>query len=295
MKMTSPLDLTAMISDEEWERVKGKGSLSSKPRRADPEWVEPAEPNAASSDDPGSKDDDENSTAEALADAATTNTADEDARRTQEEPESATTTTAATSLKNISSKIYRLGDFIDTDALAPAQFLVTAKSDAEFGTHCLEHTHPDFRQRVRDGGSTVVVAGRAFGCGSSRMEAVQALLGAGVQCVIARSFAFIYSRNQPSLGLLGITIADEAFYDAARDGEAIEVDLDQNVAIVGGREFPFELSQMEKSLTSLGGVAPAFNKFGKKIFDALTSGSRGVTRSLKQGHGGTAGANSLNW
>jgi hypothetical protein len=53
---------------------------------------------------------------------------------------------------------------------------VTAKNDKEFGDHCLEHTHPEFRQRVKDG-AEVVVAGKAFGCGSSRQEAVQALLG----------------------------------------------------------------------------------------------------------------------
>ncbi|KAK8081097.1 hypothetical protein PG997_008915 [Apiospora hydei] len=220
----------------------------------------------------------------------------------------------APKLPNIRSKIYRLGDFIDTDALAPAQFLMTAGSDAGFGAHCLEFTHPDFRQHVTNG-ARVVVAGRAFGCGSSRMEAVQALRGAGVRCVIAPSFAFIYSRNQPSLGLLGITIADPAFYDAVDYGgdgcegyndTEIEIDLVANVVrIVGGRssisggdgggvndnnnsrntEFPFELSQMEKSLTELGGVAPAFNKFGKQIFDALTSGSRGMQKSLKKARG----------
>jgi len=303
MKMTSPLDLITMISEEEWERVKGKGSLSSTPHKSEPEWVEPAAPDTSglgtASPDSCESNNEDNSTlattkttSQTIAGAATTTTAGEDVKKIQE-PESSASE-SANALKSISAKIYRLGDFIDTDALAPAQFLVTAKNDEEFGTHCLEHTNPDFRQRVKDG-STVVVAGKAFGCGSSRMEAVQALLGAGVECVIAKSFAFIYSRNQPSLGLLGITIVDEAFYDAAADGDRIEVDLVGNVARVGGQEFPFELSQMEKSLTSLGGVAPAFNKFGKKIFDALTSGSRGVTKSLKQGHGGAAHANSLNW
>ncbi|KAK7955724.1 aconitase family protein [Apiospora aurea] len=234
-------------------------------------------------------------------------TASDDANEEAEKGEEENGT--APKLQNIRSKIYRLGDFIDTDALAPAQFLMTAGSDAGFGAHCLEFTHPDFRQHVTNR-ARVVVAGRAFGCGSSRMEAVQALRGAGVRCVIAPSFAFIYSRNQPSLGLLGITIADPAFYDAVdRGGEGgegykdteIEIDLVANVVrIVGGsssggdandnnnnrkKEFAFELSEMEKRLTELGGVAPAFNKFGKQIFDALTSGSRGVQKSLKEARG----------
>ncbi|KAH8646710.1 hypothetical protein BX600DRAFT_484655 [Xylariales sp. PMI_506] len=273
MKMTSPTDLVAMISEEQWEKFKGKGSLTSEPR-VEPQWVEPPEPVTEGETEP-----------EPAGSTSTTPTA------APGDNQAADTGT----LENIKSTIYRLGDFIDTDALAPAQYLVTAKDDAEFGTHCLEYTHPDFRARVA-AGSRVVVAGKAFGCGSSRMEAVQALLGVGVRCVVARSFAFIYSRNQPSLGLLGITISDDAFYEAAQDGAAIELDLAANVARVtvaqgdgGGeeevvvvKEFPFELSQMEKSLTSLGGVAPAFNKFGKQIFDALTSGSRKVKKTVKE-------------
>lgn len=280
MRMTSPLELILMISDEEWDEFKGKGSLSSEPRGPEPQWVEPANPVDTAA----------RTVAEAQADDTATTDEPSPAHGGSDGIDGSSST-----LKSISAAVYRLGDFVDTDALAPAQFLVTAKDDREFGTHCLEYTNPDFRGRVA-GGSTVVVAGRAFGCGSSRMEAVQALLGAGVECVIARSFAFIYSRNQPSLGLLGITITDEAFYEAAQDGVAIDVDLVANVARVGGAEYAFELSPMEKRLTSLGGVAPAFNKFGKKIFAALTSGSRGVPKSLKQqGHGSGAAATALSW
>ncbi|KAK7926607.1 hypothetical protein PG985_003605 [Apiospora marii] len=288
MKMTSPNDLVAMISNEQWERVKGKGSLSSA-LRVEPQWVEPPEPAAAANTSPNA--------APTMSDGT-----NNEAEKAGGEEEGG----ATPKLQNIKSKIYRLGDFIDTDALAPAQFLMTAGDDAGFGAHCLEFTHPDFRHRVADG-CKVVVAGRAFGCGSSRMEAVQALVGAGVRCVIARSFAFIYSRNQPSLGLLGIVVGDPAFYEAVdQGGEDVEVEIDlmENVVRLGGdggsandsdgsgKEFPFELSQMEKRLTELGGVAPAFNKFGKQIFDALTSGSRGVQKSLKEAH---AAGSSLAW
>jgi hypothetical protein len=94
----------------------------------------------------------------------------------------------------IESKIVVLEDFIDTDAvrfaildlkpmvetdgrqLAPNEFLTTAKTEADFGAHVLEFTHPEFREKVK-GGQTVVVAGKAFGCGSSRDVAVWALTG----------------------------------------------------------------------------------------------------------------------
>lgn len=95
------------------------------------------------------------------------------------------------------------------------------------------------------------------------------MIGCGVKCVIAESFAFIYSRNQASLGLVGITMEDADFFSAAADGEAIHIDLDHNVARVADRDFHFTLSDMEKSLVSLGGITPAFMKYGKEIFSAL--------------------------
>lgn len=127
---------------------------------------------------------------------------------------------------HFNSKIVKLGDFIDTDALAPGFTLTSCTTDEEFGRHVLCHTYPEFREKVQSG-QRIVVAGKAFGVGSSRECAVSALKGAGVQAVIARSFAFIYGRNQPSLGLLGIVMSDERFYEAAKEGEEIEIDLPQ--------------------------------------------------------------------
>ena len=118
-------------------------------------------------------------------------------------------------------------------------------------------------------GYNVVVAGEAFGCGSSREQAVSALMGCGVICVIAKSFAFIYARNQPNLGLLGITITDDLFYDAAVDGAEIVIDLGSRVITVGEKEFFFSLSQMEEELISSGGITAAFKLFGKNLFDVM--------------------------
>lgn len=103
--------------------------------------------------------------------------------------------------------------------------------------------------------------------------------GIGVECVIAQSFAFIYSRNQPSLGLWGITIKEPRFYELAETGAAIEIDLDANEVRIGGESFSFALSKMEKSLTRLGGMTSAFNKFGKRVYDVLTAGSSARPRA----------------
>jgi homoaconitase/3-isopropylmalate dehydratase large subunit/3-isopropylmalate dehydratase small subunit len=168
----------------------------------------------------------------------------------------------------IKSKIVTLGDFIDTDALAPGPTLTTCKTDEEFGEHVLEYTHPDFRGKVK-AGQQVVVAGMGMGVGSSRECAVSALKGAGVKAVIARSFAFIYSRNQPSLGLLGIVMEDEEFYQAAQEGEDITIDIGTRTIEVAGKTFPFRLSNMEYKLTVNNGIAKTYGRFGKAIWQNL--------------------------
>ena len=169
---------------------------------------------------------------------------------------------------SIASKVVTLGDFIDTDALAPGPTLTTCKTDEEFGQHVLEYTHPDFRAKVK-GGQQIVVAGRGMGVGSSRECAVSALKGAGVKAVIARSFAFIYSRNQPSLGLLGIVMEDEDFYSAAQEGEDISIDIGARSIEVAGKTFPFRLSNMEYKLTVNNGIANTYGCFGKTIWQRL--------------------------
>lgn len=182
----------------------------------------------------------------------------------------------------ITSRIVTLPDFIDTDALAPGSTLTTCTTNEEFGQHVLEHTHPDFRGKVANG-QQVVVAGHAFGVGSSRECAVSALKGAGVQAVIARSFAFIYSRNQPSLGLLGITMDDEAFFELAREGEDIRIDIPSRQIVVAEKQFPFRLSDMEYKLTINNGIAKAYGRFGKAIWEKLMQeeSSEGVRPVLK--------------
>ncbi len=171
----------------------------------------------------------------------------------------------------INGMVQTLGDFIDTDALAPSEALVAGPLTPEqLGEYCLYHTHPDFRRRVKEG-MNVVVAGSAFGVGSSRENAVTALMGTGVKCVIARSFAFIYARNQPNLGLLGIVMNDEKFYELAKDGAEIEINVDERIVVVGGNRFPFTVSDLEVSLWKQGGISEAFKIWGKGLLEKMTA------------------------
>ncbi|KAB8219810.1 hypothetical protein BDV33DRAFT_231385 [Aspergillus novoparasiticus] len=170
-----------------------------------------------------------------------------------------------------------LGDFIDTDALAPAESLIDMKTHEAAGEYCLQYTHPEFRVHVK-GGFNLVVAGKAFGCGSSREQAVMALLGCGVKCVIAESFASIFQRNMPNLGLLCISMPEKSFHAAVEDGAEIAIDFNDSIIYIDGRAFRFNLSPMERELFHHGGIASAFRKFGSNLFEAMTEGKRlGVT------------------
>ena len=97
-----------------------------------------------------------------------------------------------------------------------------------------------------------------------------------MQAVIARSFAFIYGRNQPSLGLLGITMSDEAFFEAATEGREIEIDVPARMIRVGGKEeFGFKMAEMEYRLTVNKGMTEAYKKFGGAIWEKLTENETG--------------------
>ena len=119
------------------------------------------------------------------------------------------------------AKAFKFGDDVNTDAIIPAPYLVTT-DPAELGAHAMEGSdQPDFVAKVQRG--DVVVAGENFGCGSSREHAPIALLGAGVSCVIARSFARIFFRNAINIGLPLLECPEAAEGIAA--GDEIEVDL----------------------------------------------------------------------
>jgi hypothetical protein len=95
----------------------------------------------------------------------------------------------------------------------------------------------------------------------------------------------------PSLGLLGFTVNDDRFYELAETGAAIEIDLVHNAMRIGGEEFIFALSPLEKRLTEIGGSTNAFSKFGKRIYDMLTQGvavSTGKVHKPVEKHKGTA-------
>ena len=99
--------------------------------------------------------------------------------------------------------------------------------------------------------------------------------GLGVKAVIARSFAFIYSRNQPSLGLLGIEIRNEAFYDAATDDALVTIDVPTRTIRVGKgsevKEFNFKMAEMEQKLLEYGGISTAYKSFKNELWKHMVA------------------------
>lgn len=121
----------------------------------------------------------------------------------------------------LEGKVWILGDNVDTDAIIPARYLSTTDPDGLAG-HCLESVVPEFARLVRPG--NLVVAGKNFGCGSSREHAPLALKGSGISCVVAQSFARIFYRNAINIGL-PILECPEALNELLSPGETLRIDL----------------------------------------------------------------------
>jgi len=124
----------------------------------------------------------------------------------------------------LKGKTWKFGADVDTDAIIPARYLNTS-DPAELARHCMEDADKDFAAKVQAG--DIIVAGKNFGCGSSREHAPIAIKAAGVSCVIAKTFARIFYRNSFNIGLL-IFEAPEAAEEIG-EGEEITVDVDTGV------------------------------------------------------------------
>lgn len=123
----------------------------------------------------------------------------------------------------IKGKVHKLGDNINTDDIIPAKYLVSTDA-RELGRHCLESISPNFSSRVSPG--DIIVAGRNFGCGSSREHAPLAIKGCGIQAVIAMSFAAIFFRNAINIGLPFLELKEAGLI---KEGDLVEIDLKSGI------------------------------------------------------------------
>jgi len=120
--------------------------------------------------------------------------------------------------------VIKYGDNVDTDVIIPARYLNTS-DPKELASHCMEDLDAGFVKRVRPG--DIMVAGKNFGCGSSREHAPIAIKQSGIACVIAATFARIFYRNAINIGLPILECEKAA--RRIDDGDRVEVDFDTGI------------------------------------------------------------------
>ena len=132
-------------------------------------------------------------------------------------------------------KVWKYGDNIDTDMLFPGKYVYTCSTADEIKTHLLEDLDPSFAKNVKEG--DIIIAGKNFGCGSSREQPVIGLKAVGIKAVIAESFARIFYRAAINQGLILIE-CPEAVKTYSDDFE-IKLDIDSGIINIGNKKFSF--------------------------------------------------------
>jgi len=135
----------------------------------------------------------------------------------------------------VKGSVFKYGENIDTDVIIPARFLTTADPEL-LKIHCMEDLDGEFIKKVRPG--DIIVAGKNFGCGSSREHAPVAIKASGISCVIAEDFARIFYRNSINMGL-PILECKEA-YEGIDNGDEVEVDFEEGLIIDKTKDLVFK-------------------------------------------------------
>ena len=153
---------------------------------------------------------------------------------------------------------WRYGDDVNTDVIFPGKYTYAVMEPDEMAKHALEDLDPDFAKSVQPG--DVIVAGKNFGCGSSREQAATCLKYAGVQAVIAKSFARIFYRNAINQGLLVIQSVEAA--ESIQQGDEVAIDFNRGEIIVNEKNvfsFP-SLPDSVLGILEAGGLIPYTKK-----------------------------------
>ncbi len=133
-------------------------------------------------------------------------------------------------------KAWKFGNDIDTDIIVPGRYLIYTDEE-RLSKHCMEGLDPDFSDKCNKG--DFIVAGRNFGCGSSREHAPIALKGVGVNAVIAESFARIFYRNATNVGVP--LLEAPGISELVENEEEIEVDMDEGtITNSNGKKITFK-------------------------------------------------------
>jgi len=156
----------------------------------------------------------------------------------------------------ITGRVWKYGDDVNTDVIFPGKYTYSITDRKEMAQHALEDLDPEFVKNVRPG--DIIVAGKNWGCGSSREQAVIALKEVGVGAIVARSFARIYFRNCINEGLPIVT-CDAV--DTVDTGDEVTIDFQTGKVATPGGEYGFPpLDPSVLEILDSGGLVPYVKK-----------------------------------
>ena len=158
-------------------------------------------------------------------------------------------------MENMTGKVWVLGDDIDTDIIIPTEYLAMKTID-DMKQYGFSPLRPELAGQIQKG--DIIVAGKNFGCGSSREQAPEIIKALGIQCVIAKSFARIFFRNSINNGLLLIEQSD--LHDDIKEGDTITVHINEHIDY-SGKEYPIaSLPENLMNIIQAGGLVGAMRK-----------------------------------
>ena len=158
--------------------------------------------------------------------------------------------------ETFTARVWVLGDDIDTDIIIPTEYLAL-KTVQDMTPYAFSPLRPELAAQIQPG--DVIVAGKNFGCGSSREQAPEIIKALGIKAVIAKSFARIFYRNAINIGLPVIVCKD--LYDHVADGDEMELDLEAGTITSGGQTFTCtKLPAKMQSILDQGGLIASLNK-----------------------------------
>lgn len=157
--------------------------------------------------------------------------------------------------ETFTGRVWNLGDDIDTDIIIPTEYLAL-KTVQDMAPYAFSPLRPELAAQIQEG--DILVAGRNFGCGSSREQAPEIIKALGIRCVIAKSFARIFFRNAINNGLLLIENPD--LRDRVSEGDSIEVIVNERI-IHRGTYYPIaSLPQNLVDIIDAGGLVKAMRR-----------------------------------
>ena len=159
-------------------------------------------------------------------------------------------------MEKMTGKVWVLGDDIDTDIIIPTEYLALKTID-DMKQYGFSPLRPELAGQIKPG--DIIVAGKNFGCGSSREQAPEVIKALGIPCIIAKSFARIFYRNAINIGLPVIVCKD--LPDAVNTGDEMDLSLTEGVAKANGNTYSCtKLPAYMQQILSQGGLIASLNK-----------------------------------